>query len=543
MLAHRVILRTGDGPLRPFWRFAHEALARAVGRYLCAGTPDASVYVRAGLAAGDPVYGLSDIDLGIIVPADPAGPDIARARVRRRWRALGRRLPRFSRAVLELPEVYEVPELGGLAFDTAFTHGLERPSSRDGSLGEIHPTGRERRRERADSERPGIYGRTADWRLVAGPERRPPAEPPSPAFRRIGAWMEIQFWWRRAFKASLDPNMPSAAYLCVKLVSEPVRTWLWLTRGERVRSRREALEKGLRSLPDEEPALRAALSLLDSLADAPPAPLGETLSTLARMSDRVARLLESEAEAAGRTEVRLLGTDPGDLVLPAGRATELRLLAGAHGRPELIPLVDWRARVWSLPPDEVLAVLPFDPTDPAVLAVTAPAGEDGSYAALRTASLLMLPSLKKTRLRIVQCAVTDPVSFALVEGRARARFPALSGWSAEDSARRAVAEHLGWILDERDPEPSARSLGRLLTAGRAALFHESLQAGNPELALTVAATAERLAARRSVGEGVAEEAFGAYRAASHDGDPPPAALLRSLRAALVNSFPAYSAAA
>jgi len=543
VLAHRVILRTGGGPLRPFWRLAHEALARAVGRYLRGGAPGSSTYLKGGLGANDGVYGISDIDLAIVVATDPVGPDIARARVRRRWRALRRRFPRLCQALLEPPEVYEVPELPCLATDTALTHGLERPSSRDGRLGEVHPAGRERRRELSGAEHPGLYGRTADWRLVGGPELRPPAEPPDRAFRRIAGWMEVQFWWLQAFQACLHPGRPSAAYVCVKLVSEPVRTWLWLARGERIWRRREALETGLSALPDEEPALRAALSLLDTLRDAPPAPLDETLPTLARMSGRLARLLEAEADAAGRTEVRLLGADRGDLVLPTGRATELRLLAGAPGQLELIPLADWRARVWSLPPDEAIAVLPFDPTDPAALAVTAPAGEDGAYAALRTDALLVLPSLKQTRLRAVQCAVTDPVSFALVEGRARASFPALPGWSAEDSARRAVAEHLGWLLDERDPEPSARSLGRLLAAGRAALFHESLQTNDPELTLTVAAAAERLAARRTVGEGLAQEACGAYRAASHDGDPPPAELLRSLRAALVTSFPAYSAAA
>jgi hypothetical protein len=541
VLAHRVMLRTGDGPLRPFWRIAHEALARVVGRYLRGGRPDSSAYLRSGLAARDGVYGISDIDLAIVVPSDPAGPGIAGARVNRRWQALRRRFPRLCQAVLEPPEVYEVPELPGLAFDTAFTHGLEPRFSPDAGLGEVQPSRRERWRERRGAEHPGLYGRTADWRLVGGTERRTPAEEPDRAFRRIAAWMEIQFWWLQAFKACVNPGATSAAYLCVKLVSEPVRTWLWLTRGERFRPRREALEAGLRALPEEEPALRAGLGLLDKLKDSPPAPLAESLPVLARLSDRIARLLEAEAEEAEGTEVRLLGADRGELVLPTGRATGLRLLAGAQG--ELLPLADWRARVWSLLPDEATAVLPLDPTDPAVLARTAPAGEDGAYAALRTDTLLVLPSLRWTRLRAVQCPVTDPVSFALIEGRAQASFPALPGWSAEHSARRAVAEHLGWLLDETDPEPSARSLGRLLTAGRAALFHESLVASDPELALTVAAAAERLGARRTVGEGLAQEALGAYRAASHEGDAPPAALVRSLRAALVTSFPVYAAAA
>jgi hypothetical protein len=540
-LAYRVMIRTGSGPLRPIWRLAHEALARMVGLYLHHGTRDASTYLRSGLATGDAVYGVSDIDLAIVVPSDAAGPGIARARVRRRWRALRRRFPRLCQAVLEPPEIYEVAEVPDLPFDTAFTHGLERRSSPDAGLGEIQPGRRERLRERRGAEHPGIYGRTADWRLVGGPERRTLTEAPDRAFRRIAAWMEIQFWWLHAFHACRNPERPSAAYMCVKLVSEPVRTWLWLTRGARIRRRRDALEAGLHALPDEEPALRAALALLDSLKDEPPAPLRETLPTLARLSGRIASLLE--AEAAGRTEVRLLGADRGNLILPAGRSAKLRLLAGGARQLELLPLADWRARVWSWPPDEVIAELPLDPTDPAVLAEAAPAGENGAYAALRSGPLLVLPSLSRTRLRAVQCALTDPVSCALIAGRAEASFPGLTGWCAEDSAWRAVAEHLGWLLDEPDPEASVRSLGRLLTAGRAALFHESVLAGDPELPLTVAATAERLAECPTIGKGLAEEACDAYRAAAHDGEPPPAAVARSLRAALVTTFAGYSAAA
>ena len=36
--------------------------------------------------------------------------------------------------------------------------------------------------------------------------------------------------------------------------------------------------------------------------------------------------------------------------------------------------------------------------------------------------------------------ITDPVSFALMEGAATAAFPNATGWSARDTARRGVAE-------------------------------------------------------------------------------------------------------
>ena len=118
-------------------------------------------------------------------------------------------------------------------------------------------------------------------------------------------------------------------------------------------------------------------------------------------------------------------------------------------------------------------------------------------------------------LRAVQSSTTDPVSFALLEGADVARFPRLPGFSAEDSARRAVAEHAAWL--ERHPRGGRKeldALAMLLSAARAALFLETLADGAPELPLTLAETA------RMLGEPVAEEAFEHYaRCLREDAQP------------------------
>src|SRR5205085_12354583 len=105
------------------------------------------------------------------------------------------------------------------------------------------------------------------------------------------------------------------------------------------------------------------------------------------------------------------------------------------------------------------------------------------------------------------------------------------GWSARDSAERAVVENDA-LLDRRDGASPGVRLSRLLSAGRAALFLASLDAGDPELALTAAATARALG-------GEAIPAFEAYRAWRTDGVTPPDGAERALHE-LVLGLPAFA---
>jgi hypothetical protein len=323
----------------------------------------------------------------------------------------------------------------------------------------VRPSGRERRRERFMTERPGPWGPEADWRLLDGKERRPARPEPGRNERLVAAWTELQFLWLQAFKACSAPSAPWAPYTCLKLIAEPARIWLWLADGERVRGRGEVLERALRRMPEEEDALRLALALSERLPEVRHAPLSDALSPMLRMSARLARLLREEVEDAGTTEVCLRWNRSRGLVLPAGAAERVARLADPDGAFDVLPLVDWRARVCSSPPDEGFAFIPGNPGHPGNLAAAALSGDGAVYPALRADGLLILPSLKKARLRSIQCYPTDPVSFSLAAGEDHAPFPNMRGWSAQDSARRAVAEHLGWLRGEgRGPSPTTATL-------------------------------------------------------------------------------------
>jgi hypothetical protein len=143
-------------------------------------------------------------------------------------------------------------------------------------------------------------------------------------------------------------------------------------------------------------------------------------------------------------------------------------------------------------------------------------------------------------MRAVHCPVSDPVSFALLEGAPVARFARVSGWSAEHTAQRAVDEHRAWLAGRAEAGAGdGRELGRLLTAARAALFLQSLRDGEPELALTAAEAARKLAARDEGARGTVEEAFGRYAEFARSRVAPPATIVAATRR-LMLALPAYA---
>ena len=446
-------------PLRRIWSLLYGAAARVLGIALRLGAPGASVYVRGSLAAGEIRPGWSDVDVAVIAESGEA----ARA-VRERWRGMTDRAPALARAV-DLA-IYDEDELAAACASPTFVAqepvhlALEAPADEAGLR-----------------LRPGLAGPTGDWRLVQGRERLRP-DGHEARTRPVVAWLELQSVWRSAFRASAEPDALDLPYVCVKLVADAARIWLWLVRGDLCMTRREALAKGLDALPEEEPALRAALALDARLRRNPAPDVASALSGLVRLSSRLAAHVGAAAGDGGTAVA--VEWDP---------AEPLALHAGARA-PRLVPLADWRARVWPVSPDEALAPADFDPTDPAALgdAVRA-AGGWGPYPAVVRDGMLLIagPGL----LRAVQCPLSDPVSFALLEGRTEAWFPDVPGWSADDSARRAVAEHRAWLASG---DMDLERFGRLFTAAQAALFAESLASGAPRLPLTMAAAAAAIGA-------------------------------------------------
>jgi hypothetical protein len=529
-ILQRVMLRTRAGPLRPLWWLAHEALARVVGLYLRGHNRRAPVYARGSLGIGDPVYGLSDIDLALVLPSGPVITPDDHDQVWARWRRLGRALPLLPRLMIEIC-IEEDEDLRAVSAAPTLMHGLDGRAARP-----VYGGGPAAARRPRLQERPGLYGPLCDWRLLAGPERRPPPREWEPSARPIAAWLELQFWWRQAFRACLDPSGPRKPYLCVKLVSEPARILLWLVHGERIVGRKEVLERALELIPEEEPGLRFALAAFERLSDMVEPTLEDALRSLVRLSQRVAARLEEETAAFGVTEVRLLRAD-GDLPLPTGADGGLRALLPGAVEPRLLPLTDWRARVVPFPfePDESFAAVPGDPADAETLGPAALVGSAGPYPALRSGDLLVLAARDwgRGRLRAVQCALSDPVSFALLAGRDGAAFPNARGWSALDSAERAVAEHRGGLEEHRDAEPPGESLGRLLAATRAAQFWTSVQDGEPVLPLTLTGAARTLAGAHPSLRSLAEQACDEYQGYRLKLRPPSPGTVAALRRAVL----------
>jgi hypothetical protein len=475
------MLRTGRGS------FVYAGLARGLALALARGET-AATYVRAGF--GDFVPGLSDVDLAIVVP-DRA----ARRRVIARWERLWR--PRTWLRELFDVAVYEDAVLAEAAAASTLTYDLGRTEPRAAYFGATPVDD-----ECFLRERPRLYGPLRDWQLLSGVERRPALADQTAAERRIAAWLELQAWWRHAFDACVDPSGPRKAYLCVKLVAEPARIWLWLVHGERIDRRRDVLVRAREALPEDERAFGDALALLDALPGGPAAPLDRVLPPFVRLTARIAERIGEEVREAGTNSVPLLG-----------RRSRLT--------GEGLPLVDWRSLVWPSIPDETFVLAAGDPADPADVAAATP-DIAGPYRTLRAQGVLFSPhGPLRADLRGVQSAVTDPVSVALLDGSDTAEFANVPGWSARDWARRAVAEHRAWLRDGREqaeltlrewPDTEARhssrgvrTLGRLFTAGRAAHF---LEAG--ELALSAAAVADVL------GVGHAFEEYRAARSGAHE---------------------------
>ena len=504
------------------WAVVYWLIARAGAGYLTRGERGAAAYARGGLGAGDLVPGLSDIDLSLVLAEDPAGRGRARGRVQRRWCRLLRVLP-WANRILDEPRIHEDGDLRELVGRSALTGGLD-----DSGCGEVAcPSGGASFDDVKLLVAPGLYSATGGWRRLAGPDRRPAEPARDRQADRIAGWLELVHWWRFAFVACADARGPHTAYLCVKLVSESARVWLWLAHGERAGGRADVLMRALGRLPEEEASLRGALEVLGSLPRSPEPPLADALATLVHLSERIAALIQDETAEEGVASVRLAGAD-GPLLVPGSRSSD-------QPGPRLLALADWRALAWPLQPDESLLALPGDPCDPEDVRAAAASHPAGPYPVLHRPGLLVLPAtpLWRNRLRAVQCRVTDPVSFALLDGDTVAGFPRVRGWSALDTARRAVAEHGAWL------QTGSESLGALFTAARAALFWDSARGGEPELALTVTETARRLAGQFPSAGDVAEEGLERYRELVLEGRPPPADAVRAVRR-LVSAMPAYA---
>jgi hypothetical protein len=520
------VLRTARSPLRPLWAALYELTARGVALIVAPRRSRTSVYLTGSLAFGEPIYGLSDIDLVAVSVNEGEA-----RRVRRRYDALCRVLPPL-RKLLPHFSTYDTQGLARVLAGSYLVNGLG-----EGRAVFLGPDAV------ADGRglllRPGLQD-PREWPRLRGLLRAVPT--PTVAGRLQTGWLELHHPWRYALRACGGRRGMERAALAVGLVAEVARIWLWLAHHERHDGKGAALRRALRLMPAEEDGLRYALEMHQAMHRSPPVSAQRLLACFVRISASVAELVDDSAARAGATRVELVGAEAG-------------------ARPaEGVALLDWTALVLPRPSgrtgvvEKRLVVGYDDPTDPAALTAAAARGRVDRVPALRHGSLLVEPTFEvwgSGRLRLVQCRSSDPVSEALLDGRAHADFPELSGWSARDWARRAVAEHRAWLFagESQDAGPqkwlgprpasvstAATTLGLLLSAARAALFLESVEQGSPTLALTLGDLPAALAAR---GVGLADAAEACAALDAGRGNQVPPKLVERIRAE-VESLPVYA---
>jgi hypothetical protein len=518
--AQRLVIRTSRGRWRSVWQALYGLLARGYAAWLRGASRRSTVFVRGSLGAGQLRAGFSDIDLTVIVPGDAAESDRASQRVLARHELLRRRLPQLGKTILDRPLVLEAGDLTESSFEPTMTAGLRGCGHSAVYFGEASQESLI-----ALHNNPGLTGPAAGWRRISGPPRALPGRRFDRDRLRIAAWLALQARWRWLLQTCPDPAPARRIRLCLKLASDPLRIWLALGWGEAPGSLRDVLELSLRRLPAYEPAVLRALKLERDAADLGEPPMAEFLADFVSLTAGIARLLEAEVAPAGYADVAI-----------DWRASD-RLMPTPV--PRGLPLADWRAltragvrsqgRLFADEPDETLSPVSLDPARLDHLIEAVLAGRRGPYPALRSGPLCVLASRRwpRTHLRAVQCALTDPVSFALLSGSPIARYPNVPGWSAADTAARAVAEHRAW-LDQAGAAEEPEALGMLITAMRAAFFQESIQDDRPSLAATVAATLRALESRDS-GPCLADDVEEAYLRWRSEGTAPDRRLLADLR--------------
>src|SRR5947199_8976972 len=109
------------------------------------------------------------------------------------------------------------------------------------------------------------------------------------------------------------------------------------------------------------------------------------------MSERSARRIAGGIEPEGTTAVKLVGAAPPELILAEGRG---RAPVGHvdGDEPDLLALCDWRSLACPSLPDETFAVVGGGLGDAATIAAAAGTEDGGPYQALKTGSLMALPS-------------------------------------------------------------------------------------------------------------------------------------------------------
>jgi len=293
----RFALRTQFFPFTLLYRFLYWAAIGLCLRRL-GGLPGVlCVYLRRGLARGRPVYGLSDIDLLVLVDGD--NRDRNAARVRNRYESLRRIIPMLAEGELAL---YHPEEFRALYTHCPFY------------------------RHRFDSGR-------RDWQRLRGEDAftHLPSPHGSPAYL---AGFELLSAWRYLSQELLpvDPRpVYLRRYIAFKMIADTAEVWLAASGDDGHYGRETALARAADAHPDLGPRLNKIARWRDNLLLSGDLPVDEVLDTFCVLARAAwsrklepplpARELRIRALSAGEVE-RQLGAGAWTLIEEACAALE-----------------------------------------------------------------------------------------------------------------------------------------------------------------------------------------------------------------------------
>jgi len=209
-----LVIRTRFFPLTHLYRAAYALSVRLATVLLRRVDGVVAIYLRRGMAKGEAVYGLSDIDLSVIVEDDDRERGVAKEKVRAVYDRLARFIPLFGDGDMELG-IYTVAEFSRLYEDYGF-HKYR------------------------------IHEGRHTWRLLFGRDVAGSLPQPTETDLRRAAVEELKKWWSLVSLDLFDGERPRAfesRYLWYKAIAEASRVYLHVCCGVTVRGREEALDR------------------------------------------------------------------------------------------------------------------------------------------------------------------------------------------------------------------------------------------------------------------------------------------------------------
>lgn len=323
-LIQYIIIKTSFFPFTFFYRKLYELSVTVASLSLRRVDGVLAIYLRRGMAKGEVVYGLSDIDLTVIVRDVDAERESAKEKVKATYNLLSRFIPLFGSGAKELG-VYTASEFLNLYND----YGFYKYRFNEGKH---------------------------TWRLLFGKDTVKTLSQLEDSQLYLPATEELKTWWlllnAELTRDSVHPGFKSK-YLWYKAISEASKVYLFVCQGVTVRSREAALNRVKNFLTHEQcgyiERVQGYLSHLTSKKDLISDELLELFiklvsETFAGMERKVfsdLRGKEAIIRAPGRSEL-VAGIDL-DSMLKALEATARKELDSSLDSISLIPQVEFNA--------------------------------------------------------------------------------------------------------------------------------------------------------------------------------------------------------